>query len=435
MNLLAKLAAIISRTRKVAFMNSKSFNFRSLTKILLPILIITGAISSFIYLKNSKPEVPATPIVEQVWGVSSDLVELQNISPEVTLYGAVEASETVQLSATVNAFVTQVQVGRGDRVSKGQLLVKLDDRELRLTLDQRKASLRDVEARINSEINSHKTNQQALVIEQQIQAINQKNYDRQQQLVAQNLAPTSRLEDATRALQQQELSLLNRKNTIADHRNRIAQLQSQATQSEVQQQFAELDIARTDISSPFDGRILSVDTASGNRVRNGDRVVKLYNTQSLEVRSQIPAKYLPLMQPSDANETLEASIVHHGKTYGLVLDRLSADASSSQGGIDAFFRLSDGQNIEIGRNLQVHVKLPTQANVAALPPLAIYGQNRIYRIIDQRLQAVSIQRVGDWTSPTGERLTLVRSADLRSGDQVLTTQLPNAVTGLLVETR
>jgi len=89
----------------------------------------------------------------------------------------------------------------------------------------------------------------------------------------------------------------------------------------------------------------------------------------------------------------------------------------------------------VGRNLQVNVELPTETNVVALPALAIYGQNRIYRIIDQRLQAINISRVGDWTSPTGERLTLVRSAELRSGDNVLITQLPNAVTGLLVEMR
>ncbi len=93
------------------------------------------------------------------------------------------------------------------------------------------------------------------------------------------------------------------------------------------------------------------------------------------------------------------------------------------------------QNIEVGRNLQVKVKLPIQKNVAALPELAIYGQNRIYRIVDQRLEVLSIIRVGDWTSPAGDRLTLVRSNELRSGDKVLITQLPNAVTGLLVEAR
>lgn len=416
-------------------MISKTAVFRFLTRVVLPVAIIAAAVSGFISLKNSKPKAPANPITEQVWGVSSQVVKLQDIAPEVTLYGAVQANETAQLSSTINAFVSQVDVGRGDSVKAGQTLVLLDDRELRLTLTQRKASLIDVEARIQSEINNNNTNQQALVIEQQLQAINQKNFERQQQLVAKKVAPTSRLEDASRVLQQQQLSLLNRKNTIADHPNRIAQLQSQITQSKIQIEFAQLDLERTRITAPFDGRILSVDTASGNRVRNGDRVVKLYNTQSLEVRSQIPARYLPLMQTANSGRGLEASIDHNGKTYGLTLERLSAEASSSQGGIDAFFSLDRDQNIEIGRNLQLKVKLPTEVNVITLPALAIYGQNRIYRIVDDRLEALSIQRVGDWTSPNGQRLTLVRGADLRSGDNILITQLPNAVTGLLVEKR
>ncbi len=416
-------------------MSAKSILSRLIFKVALPIAIVAGAIAGFIYLKESKPEVPAKPIAEQVWGVSSHVIQLQDLAPQITLYGAVEASETVQLSATVNAFVNQVSVSLGDRVSKGQTIAQLDDRELRLTLAQREASLADIEARINSEINRNKTDQKALKVEQQLQAINEKNLRRQQQLVDQNVAPASRLEDATRAVQQQQLSLLNRENTIADHPNRLAQLKAAATQSNVQLEFAHLDLQRTRILAPFEGRVLSVDTAAGNRVRNGDRVIKLYNTQSLEVRSQIPARYLPMMQTTASGAGLTASIIHAGRTYPLELDRLSAEASTSQGGIDAFFTLKQGQNIEVGRNLQVQVELPMETNVAALPDLAIYGQNRVYRIVDQRLQAVSIDRVGAWTSPTGERLTLVRSAQLQSGDQVLSTQLPNAVSGLLVETR
>ena len=416
-------------------MNLKSLVFRFLTRFLLPIAIIAGAVYGFMHLKGSRPKAPAKPVTEQVWGVSSHQVSLRDIAPEVTLYGAVEASETVQLSSTVNAFVNKVSIGRGDRVSKGQQIIELDDRELRLTLAQRTASLADAKTLISTETNSHQTNQKALLIEQQLQAINQKNFDRQQQLVAKKVAPTSRLEDATRALQQQELSILNRKNTIANYPNRIARLKSQVTQNQILLEFAELDLERTKILAPFDGRVLSVDTATGNRVRNGDLVVKLYNTRSLEVRSQIPARYLPMMQTGNSGAALAASISHQGKTYALKLDRLSAEASASQGGIDAFFSLRGDQEIEVGRNLQVKVKLPTQTSVAALPPLAIYGQNRIYRIIDQRLEALSIMRVGDWTSPSGEQLTLVRSAELQSGDQVMTTQLPNAVTGLLVESR
>ena len=164
-------------------MSAKSILSRFIFKVALPIAIVAGAIAGFIYLKDSKPEVPAKPIVEQVWGVSSHVIQLQDLAPEITLYGAVEASETVQLSATVNAFVNQVNVSRGDRISKGQTMAQLDDRELRLTLAQREASLADIEARINSEINRNKTDRKALTVEQQLQAINEKNLRRQQQLV------------------------------------------------------------------------------------------------------------------------------------------------------------------------------------------------------------------------------------------------------------
>ena len=122
-------------------MISKTAVFRFLTRVVLPVAIIAAAVSGFIYLKNSKPKAPANPITEQVWGVSSQVVKLQDIAPEVTLYGAVQANETAQLSSTINAFVSQVDVGRGDSVKAGQTLVLLDDRELRLTLTQRKASL------------------------------------------------------------------------------------------------------------------------------------------------------------------------------------------------------------------------------------------------------------------------------------------------------
>lgn len=416
-------------------MISKKSIFRFITRIILPFAIVAAAVSGFINLKNSKPKAPANPITEQVWGVTSQVAKLSDIAPEVTLYGAVEASETAYLSATVNAFVAAADVGKGDTVKAGQTLVLLDDRELQLTLAQRKASLEDVKAKIQSEINSNATNEEALAIEQQLQATNQKNLERQKLLVEKKVAPTSRLEDATRAVQQQQLSILNRKNTISDHPNRIKQLEAQMTQGEIQLRFAELDLERTRIVAPFDGRILQVDTALGNRVRSGDKVVKLYNTKSLEVRSQIPARYLPLMQTTNTSNALEASVSLNGKDYKLTLDRLSAEASASQGGIDAFFTLNGNQNIEVGRNLQLKVKLPTEANVVAIPALALYGQNRIYRIVEGRLESLAVQRVGEWTNADGTSLTLVRSSKLQNGDDILVTQLPNAVTGLLVEVR
>lgn len=411
-------------------MSAKSFTAALVKKVILPVAIVGGAVAVFMYMQKTKPAVPAEPIQEKAWAVSTYAVDITDASPELTLYGAVEASETVQLSATVNAYVKQVKVAKGDVVNKGDTLITLDDRELKLTLAQRQASLQDIEARIASEVNRNTTDTKALNIEQKLQDLNIKNLERQQELVANNMAPASRLEDATKVVHQQHLSLLNRQNSLHDHPNRLAQLQASAAQSQAQLEFAQLDMERTVINAPFSGRILSVDTAVSNRVRNGDRVVNLYNTQSLEVRSQIPARYLSLLQ---AGDQLSASLSHAGKDYQLKLDRLSAEASNSQGGVDAFFKLPAITNLEVGRNVQLILALPEEHQVAAIPALSLYGQNRVYRIVDNRLQAVQVERLGEIRGGNNQPLTLIRSHDLEDGDQLITTQLPNAVTGLLVE--
>jgi multidrug efflux pump subunit AcrA (membrane-fusion protein) len=416
-------------------MTAKSFFIFFLKAIVLPALILGAAAGVFMYMKNTKPEVPAEPMAEKSWGVATYEVKLIDAAPEVVLYGAIEAGETVQLSATVNAFVDKVRADKGDHVKQGQSLVLLDERELKLTMDQRQASMQDVEARIEQEIERVNTDRKAYKIEQQLQQFNLTNLARQEELVANKMAPASRLEDATKAVHQQQLSLLNRQSNINNHPHRLAQLEAAAAQSKSQLEFARLDLERTTIVAPFDGRILSVDTAAGNRVRNGDRVVRMYNTDSLEVRSQIPARYLNVLQPNQANQSLSARMQHQGKSINLSLDRLSAEATGSQGGTDAFFTLPTDQDVEIGRNVQIVMQLPKVKQVVAIPNLALYGQNRVYRIVDSRLQAISVDRIGDITDADGQSLTLVRSAELQNHDLLLITQLPNAVSGLLVEAR
>ncbi|MCP4789583.1 MAG: HlyD family efflux transporter periplasmic adaptor subunit [Gammaproteobacteria bacterium] len=413
-------------------MTAKSFFSSLIKKVVLPALIIAAAGYFFVYMKNSKPPVPAEPIAEKAWGVATHVVELVDAAPELALYGAVEASDSVELSATVSAYVDNVNVAKGDTVKAGQSLITLDDRELKLTLAQRQASILDTNARIASEKNSHATSIKAFAVEQKLQDLNLKNLARQEELVDNNMTPASRLEDANKLVHQQQLSLINRQSNLNDHPNRLAQLKAQALQNQAQLEFAEIDLQRTNIVAPFTGRILSVHTAAGNRTRSGDRVISMYNTQTLEVRSQIPARYLPYLQ---SGQQLRAQLNNNSINMQLPLVRLSAETSNSQGGIDAFFTLPKNASLEVGRNVQLTLALPVEQQVVAIPALALYGQNRVYRVVENRLQAVLVERLGEIRNSEGQPLTLIRGNDLNDDDQLITTQLPNAITGLLVETR
>lgn len=67
-----------------------------------------------------------------------------------------------------------------------------------------------------------------------------------------------------------------------------------------------------------------------------------------------------------------------------------------------------------------------------MPIQAIYGDNRIYTITAMdRLNGIDIDRVGE-RSAQGKLQILIRSSQITAGDQIITTQLPKAVSGLKV---
>jgi hypothetical protein len=92
-----------------------------------------------------------------------------------------------------------------------------------------------------------------------------------------------------------------------------------------------------------------------------------------------------------------------------------------------------GDNLlRLGQFLSLSLSLPKQTRVVALPFEAVYGINRIYKLVDGRMKGLTIERVGEQVLPSGKSQILVRSPALQIGDQVIVTQLPNAMDGLKV---
>jgi hypothetical protein len=90
----------------------------------------------------------------------------------------------------------------------------------------------------------------------------------------------------------------------------------------------------------------------------------------------------------------------------------------------------------VGAFLSAVLERPRLEAVFAVPPSALHGGDRIYRIEDGRLKAVPVLRAGERRD--GERLAmLVRARDeaapLRDGMLVSRTHLPHAIDGLAVE--
>lgn len=148
----------------------------------------------------------------------------------------------------------------------------------------------------------------------------------------------------------------------------------------------------------------------------------------------MPGQYLAQLRTALAETNrIGAVITTVDEPIGLYLDRLSGKVNRGSSGVDAFFRLSQPTNhLELARVIDIKVTLPLQEGVIAVPIQAIYGDNRIYTITAMgRLNGIDIDRVGE-RSAQGKLQVLIRSSQITVADQIMTTQLPKAVSGLKV---
>jgi len=406
-----------------------------LKRILLPIIIVLIAIAVFIGLKQSKPEKPVINKPEKVWRVNTVSLRFQDISPQITLYGRIETPRKATLKSALNADIVKTFVLEGSEVQLGQQLIKLDDVDVQLLLKQRQADLSEVNALITSENERFKRDKSLLEQETQLLTLADNAVVRSKKLEQSRLASQSNLDDALANKQRQVLILKRLQYDITEHPAQVAQLNARKKRAQALLQQAEVNVKRSNITAPFSGRISKLYVAVGDRSRAGDSLLSIYDLNNLEARAQIPGRYISqVRQMMSKDKSLMATATIGNQDLTFKLERLSGEVKLDSGGIDGLFSIvGERSMLALGSFIELKLSLAQQQNVIALPFNALYGLNHIYRINKGYLESVEVERVGEYTNENGITQLLVRGEQLKQNDQVVSTQLPNAITGLRVE--
>ena len=397
------------------------------------ILLLAGAAAAALIASKPKPK-PVT-VAERAWLVAAETVAARRYRPGVTLYGRIESLWSSQLTAGVAADVREVAVVEGDRVAKGQVLVRLDDRDARLQLLQREAELRQAEARIAAEQLRHEANLETLPRERQLLALTRGEVARLQDLVTKKVGAQSQLDTARQAAEKQAIALSARQQAVDEHPSRLAEVEGVRARAAALRDQAILEVERCEVRAPFNGRIVEVMVSPGRRTRVGDPLVDLFDTDALVLRAQLPARHLPVVRAARA---AGEPLIVHGEIDGVSISgelrSLAGEATSGTGGVDGLFTVTTGADeVSQGRFVRLELALPETGGLVALPHEALYGTDRIYTIDEQsRMRPQRVERVGEWRDPEGDIRVLVRAVDLPDGARVVTTQLPAALDGLLV---
>ncbi len=386
---------------------------------LMPVAVLAVGVLGFFLLLATRPAPMPAEVRERAWTVAVETVTPASQAPLLILYGTVDSPRSAELTAAVAAYVAAVPVREGAVVAAGAPLVLLDERDARLVLTQR-------EAQVASARRSHGNDVQALARERELLRLTEKGVERAQTMAARNLGPQSALDDANAALERQRLALAARELAVADYPQRLAQLEAQLEQ-------ARLDVERTRILAPYTGRVAQLHVAPGDRVRVGDRIAAIYDVEGLEIRATVPAPWLPTVRRALEAGGVRATTRIDGVSYELQLAGLSGRAGAGGAGVDALLRFAEGApELPLGRFAEVYLHLLPVEQAVALPHEALYGRDRIYRLVDGRMAALPVERLGETLAENGTTRLLLRSPALRAGDRVIVTRLPNAMDGLRV---
>src|SRR4030066_1477840 len=199
----------------------------TLTKrfLLIGIIVVIIALIAFLFYRRNIIEVKVVAVkkgqIERtITGVSS---------------GTVEPLRRVKLQPLLTLKVKEVNFREGDRVRKGDVIVKLDDAESIIKLDLRKAALRSAEFRLHE-------------IEER-QRLARQNYERSKPLFEQVLMSDSRFDEIKR-----QFAGAGKEYEIAGNALNEARLGIK---------LAEEELEKTNIRAPFDGVISFLNAAAG----------------------------------------------------------------------------------------------------------------------------------------------------------------------------
>ena len=170
----------------------------------------------------------------------------------------------VDVEAQREGVVIEILVDAGARVQKGQLLVKLDDRQISADLEAARAKTASTEADLNN------WKAEAKVLEA--------DYERAKKMWEAKLIPEEQFEHARYKAEADQWDV-----------KRVEQLLINARNT---QQSLELELEKTQIKAPFDGVVARRYVRVGQTVALNERLVWVTATGPLRVRFTLPSKFV-----------------------------------------------------------------------------------------------------------------------------------------------
>ena len=213
----------------------------------------------------------------------------------------------------------------------------------------------------------------------------------------------------------------------------IAKAQAKLMSAQAALKLAQLQLERTNISLPYDGRVIATDLEIGEFVGPPDIVGRdaglgsIYRTDRLQVRAPIEQKDLAHLDPVVGRS---ATIRTSSTTYEATVARTSSIIAPRTRLATLFLDFDDGHSPDTlplpGTFTEISIAGPTHENVFVLPDSVLQDRDSIWIVERGALKAVMLRALGH-----ADGGLVVEAFDI--GDGIVVGTVPRVREGLAVE--
>lgn len=277
--------------------NSPGLRLRRWLTPSLAVLAAVIVLGAFVSLRNNSV------------AVRTAVIEKGTIRSVISTNGKIEPIDNFEAHAPISARIERVLVKEGDSVRKGQLLVVLDDANVRAEAARAQTQVKAAQAQLSASEQGG-TQEEVLSVESQLVKAGadrdsaRRNFDALRKLQQQGAATAGEVQTAQDALAtaDAQLNFLRQKQTKRYSRAELARLEAQ--QADAQAGFvAEQDVlAQSNVRAPFDGVVYSLPVKQGGFVAAGDLLLQMADLRKVLVRAFVDEPDLGRLAPGNSIE-------------------------------------------------------------------------------------------------------------------------------------
>ena len=347
------------------------------------------------------------PRRERAATVTTALVMRRDLVLPVKAEGRIRARHTSEIKFERAGRIDRVYVQEGQRVRKGQVLVRLDDRELRLSLEE--ATSRYLRG----------LGQLAVEEDRELEGKDAERSLEQQRAGLERRERAGEISRAERLDLELELGMA----AVRDgaYRRELLEVRSGVAAARADAARLRIELERTEVRAPFAGVISGLELNQGENVQVGQAVCRLVDDINVEAAVGVLESDLSVVAVGKP-ALLEVPAL--GQSIALKVDVVDPEVAADSRTCRVLLRLrSDGQRVKPGMFVRASIAGEVLADRLLVPRQAIVsrdGRPVLFKVEDDRAKWVYVQ-LGRQNEQLVEIARVDQGGPLDPGTQVIVT--------------